>query len=127
MRRLVAFVVLVMLALPSLALARRLASTREHAKIAAMVGFRSAKIPLHCTKAYVSTANRTWASIEPIHTGSCASAPLGDGLVIVHIEHHHWRAVTAGRAFSCPIVSYQGQPTVPAQVAADLVRYVHCA
>lgn len=120
--------VVLSLALPTIALARRPATASEHRALAAsFLGSTDKSVPLHCTSAYISTVNRTWASIEPIHTGDCASAPLGDGIAVLHVEHRRWRLVTEGSSFSCPIQSYPGQPAVPAKVAGDLLSDVHCA
>ena len=87
-------------------------------------------VPPICERAWISTANRTWASITfhpPAGAPGCIRYE-SNGLAILHLEDHHWRVVTAGSAFRCPILSYHGQPRVPENVVRDLIsRRLGCA
>jgi hypothetical protein len=125
----VAAMMLVLAVVGPAATARRLASSNERTAVIADLAGRG--YPPKCAVVYVSTVNQNWASDEWVgETGrrvpSGCQKYAANGITIAHIEHGHWRAVTAGSAFRCRIKSYAGQPAVPRRVANDLIPYLHC-
>jgi hypothetical protein len=82
-------------------------------------------LPARCSRDFISTINRSWASTT-FHDAPGCLRFASDGIAILHLEHGRWHGVTAGSDFRCPIQSYRGQPTVPASVAEDLIG-IDCA
>jgi hypothetical protein len=109
--------------------ARRPATVPERAAVVRALEGRA--YPPKCAVVYISTVNRTWASEDWIgETGRRIPAGCqkyaANGITIAHVARHHWRAVTAGSSFMCPVQSRPGQPRVPNRVLDDLIRSLHC-
>jgi hypothetical protein len=128
-RRAIALIAAIVLLLTaSVALAKRAATPSERTAVVHALGrsFYGGYLPVRCSRVYISTANRTWASETFFNAHGCLKYGT-DGITILHVEHGRWHPVTAGSAFRCPIVSYAHQPRVPAAAAHDLLHYVNCA
>ena len=128
MKRRVALGVTLFLLIAGSAAARHLATPSQRTAVVQGLGrsFYGGYLPARCARVYISTADRTWASETFLNAPGCAKYG-SDGLAILHIDRHRWHVVTQGSDFRCPIISTPSQPTVPAKVAGDLIRYVHCA
>lgn len=118
MKRAVVFAMVLVIGcvLPVVASARRKASRRERAAVvaAAVAAHDISRKQAPCTGVFVSTVNPRWASLYfPPPTPAC-EREVADGVSLFHRVHQHWRFVTAGSSFSCPI------PGVPRRVARDL-------
>ena len=92
--------------------ARRKATHAERAAIAAKFD-----APPKCARVFVSTVDRHWATYRfdgrTFDDPDCRAA-AADGVAILRRRHGHWRMVTAGSSFECPV------PKTPPKVAADL-------
>lgn len=102
--------------MPSLASARRRATAHQRAAvIAAAVAahdINAAQAP--CVRVYISTVTHDWASMDFLYPTPKACHEPANGISLFHRAHGHWRFITAGSSFSCPISG------VPRGVARDL-------
>jgi hypothetical protein len=117
----VVIVVIVILALPCVALARRLATKRQHDRVvaAAVAAHDISKAQGRCARVFISTANTDWASLDfpAAATGKPRSCLMlaANGIALFHYRHGQWRFVTVGSDFpTCP------PKGVPRRVAHDL-------
>lgn len=119
MRRLVVTaVVLGAAALPAIALAKYPASPRVRRAVVA-VAVRAHKITKaegRCSRVFVSSVNRDWASVSfTAHPSRSCRMEGYSGIVLLHHRNRRWHYVTSGSYFRCPI------PHVPDRVAHDLI------
>jgi hypothetical protein len=100
---------------PAVANARRGASGRQASAIlrAARLGSNP---PVRCFHIYISTVNSSWATATfgGSLKGGCARV-ASNGVVVVHFKQGHWRFVTEGSSFSCPVPGH-----IPSRVQHDL-------
>ncbi len=112
------FVLLLVIA-PGNAEARRRATSKERATIAAKV-----HVPAKCSVVWISTVDRHWATFHfndaKFEDPECA-AVAGDGVVIMRLRKGAWRTVTSGSSFECPV------PKTPKKIAKDLRVSCHDA
>ena len=117
MRRMMAMVILVVCCFPAVALARRLAQGKEKTAIIAAIRRAHEIGPSQtgsCMRVYVSTVNPNWATMQFIFVKRCQSQDA-NGVSVVHRKNGHWKFVTVGSAFSCPIPGH-----IPKRVQQDL-------
>ena len=107
----VVFVLLLVIA-PGSAEARRRATSKERATIAAKF-----HMPPKCSVVWISTVDRRWATFHfndaKFEDPDCA-AVAGDGVVILNLRNGVWRTVTSGSSFKCPV------PKTPKKIVKDL-------
>jgi hypothetical protein len=91
---------------PAVALARRLATSRQHAAVvnAAVVAHDLNQRQGRCTQVYISTANTSWAALDfPAKEPKSCLALAANGIAVFHYRSGRWRFLTAGSDFStCP-------------------------
>lgn len=95
---------------PASAQADRAPTKRERSEIAQAIG-----VPKRCLRTRISTAVKRRYSASSIRNRrrSCARW-AADGVVIFKRRRGHWRFVTSGSSFDCPV------PGIPRKVAKDL-------
>jgi hypothetical protein len=101
----------------SAAVAHRPASRAERRAIrAAAVHQRElSRAQAACQVVTISTVNQSFASLEwPAKLSRACRRVAANGVIIEHRHRGHWRLVTVGSSFECPIKGLQ------ARVAADL-------
>lgn len=117
-RVLVVAVLLAAAALPAIALAKYPASPRVRRAVVAVAVRRQviSKAEGRCSRVFVSSVNRDWASVSfTAHPSRSCRMEGYSGFVLLHHRNGRWHYVTAGSYFRCPI------PGVPDRVAHDLV------
>ena len=131
MRKLAFFTAAIVLLAPASAKARTLISSGALKTTITRAGL-GPRIPVRCSRDYLSTVNRTWASAT-FYDGPGCTRFGSDGITILHLTDRYngspgirgsgrWEPVTAGSDFRCPIISYRHQPQVPENVGADLLK-----
>jgi hypothetical protein len=117
---LIVAVVVSLMAFGAQALARRGVSGTEKRAIMTAAGVKT-KAPLRCFRVYVSSVGSAWAATT---YGGSNSKPCvtyaADGVSLTHFVGGHWRFVTAGSAFNCPIPGH-----IPVGVQRDLRLFCH--
>lgn len=117
MRRIAIVTAALLCCLSTAALARQLVQGKEKQAIVGAIRRAHDIGPSQtasCMRVYVSTVNRNWATMEFIFNHRCAKQDA-NGISIVHRTNDHWRFVTAGSSFSCPIPGH-----IPPRVQKDL-------
>ncbi len=112
------FVLLAAVALtPAAALAHRRASKSERAAILAAVVQQGqlTKAQAACQVVSISTVDQRYAAVTwPRKLSRACKRVAANGVIIEHRRRGHWRFVTVGSSFQCPIKG------VPTRVARDL-------
>jgi hypothetical protein len=115
--RVVTVLAVVVMLMPSAALAHRRASKAERSAIlAAVVRQRQlSKKQASCQVVTISTVNQDYASLRwPVRLSSACSGVAANGVIIERRTGRGWLFVAVGSTFKCPING------VPNRVARDL-------
>jgi hypothetical protein len=102
---------------PSAAFAHRRATRAERSALRAAVVRQGqlSKAQADCQVVMISTVNQSYASLSwPAKLSKACRRVAANGVIIEHRKRGHWRFVTVGSSFQCPIKG------VPSRVARDL-------
>jgi hypothetical protein len=114
-KRILLVAVVLVLAVPASAFARRaLTGSAKDPLVGAALG---RQVPRQCAAVYISSLSRFWGSVSFAPTKGWASRcqPFGsNGLVVLHHTRGRWRIATAGSSIMCPV------PRTPVRIALDL-------
>lgn len=117
LRRISIPLLMALMLFPAAALAhRRATKTERRTIVAAIVTQRQlTRSQAACQVVTISTVNQNYASVTwPAKLSKACQRVAANGVIIEHRTNGHWRFVTVGSSFQCPV---KGLPT---RVARDL-------
>jgi hypothetical protein len=118
MKRLLIAALIATAAIPTVALGRQRATSTQHSRIvnAAVAGKVISKAQGPCVQVFVSTVDRSWATLGfPVKLSAHCQKLAANGVAVFHFRAGRWRLVADGSDFQpCP------PKAVPKRVAKDL-------